>query len=183
MKVLGLPCSSQSTTTVSRCSLSGWTTAADIVHLIFMCIIFLRESSSLTKNASRNTEKFGGRSLPVCLCESVPNAFCSPPLVQLSPSAFLTAVSLSCAPTILPSLRPFWWRSATPSSPIAEYAHSPLHTVHERFWIVADQSPPCPRTSVWTGRCMTPWPSLRTTIGSESAASSRRPSPQDAWRR
>lgn len=69
--------------------------------------------------------------LGVCLfllrvCDSMASSLCSHSLALFSPTEFLTAVSLSCASTILPWLRPFWSRSATLSLPIAEYGRRPV---------------------------------------------------------
>lgn len=56
------------------------------------------------------------------------------PFFLFSRVEFLMAASPSCVWLTLPSSRLSWWRSVTPSSPIAEYALSLQHTLHDMFF-------------------------------------------------
>lgn len=97
----------------------------------------LRDSSTLTPSAPRNMGKYGGESLcmlDVCVCDSTMNLFSSRSFLLFSRVAFLMAASPSCVWPTLPSSRLSWWRSVTPSSPIAEYALSLQHTLHDMFF-------------------------------------------------
>lgn len=60
------------------------------------------------------------------------------PFFLFSRVEFLMAASPSCVWLTLPSSRLSWWRSVTPSSPIAEYALSLQHTLHDMFFNAAD---------------------------------------------